>query len=687
MGMLAVNEASRQCVGLRWRGLPPHWFVRVVAPVMLGVLAAGCLSTFWMALGPKLPPGWPFRFEWLWRVAAVGLLVTAALVVIVRQFFWITSHAMGYCKHLSWDARESAFRASFSGWCWFGRQQIRLPLQNITSIDMQIGAETATALPLRITVAYLAPDEESFDSTMADAIEVEGIDKRAEALDLLFRIGRATGMAQYVVRNVVRDLQVRLVREKQDSREVAQPIPQIQGTPQYDLDLFTTTVALPQIEVSEFDLKTAQRSIRPTEIVAWKPRQRVEFHTPAAPAVAYAIVGAMGAIIFGAIGGFVASSAEQPLAIGLGIGAVGGTALTSFILFFLGRRRQVVFDWSRAELSCHTGRRLQTRPLSDVEGLALRGIDVHRQRLEETGPRHRSKRRYRCRLCLLLTDREVWLGQTFRHSSSPDTPFQELAPLTRALAESLEVPWRWDEYATFKARPFEEVWESPRTAAIAAAAMVLLFLGWMLATGIDWSGTAEAARRIQAHGGEVLQLSELNFRDWTVLEDFWKVKFDDAGFDDQQLLQLKESLAVFPKLALDLSGTRVTDRAIGALADLKNLRVLNLRTTAVSDAGLAELKRLDDVVYLDLRLTRMTEGGLAHLAHIESLRFLFLATPRLSDENVAPLKGFGSLTYVEVGSPFVTPAGIDQLQQALPETTVEPGNLSRLVPPLPARGG
>ena len=60
---------------------------------------------------------------------------------------------------------------------------------------------------------------------------------------------------------------------------------------------------------------------------------------------------------------------------------------------------------------------------------------------------------------------------------------------------------------------------------------------------------------------------------------------------------------------LELTGTRVTDETIGAVAALKGLESLSLSNTRITDKGLVKLAELPRLQSLWLRGTAVTQDG------------------------------------------------------------------------------
>lgn len=83
-----------------------------------------------------------------------------------------------------------------------------------------------------------------------------------------------------------------------------------------------------------------------------------------------------------------------------------------------------------------------------------------------------------------------------------------------------------------------------------------------------------------------------------------------------------------------LWSVNVTDYNVGSIADLRDLKVLDLSGTAISDRGVAQLARLKCLESLNLSRTKATSKGVAALSEIPSLRHLKLGQTANIDDSV-----------------------------------------------------
>ncbi len=131
-------------------------------------------------------------------------------------------------------------------------------------------------------------------------------------------------------------------------------------------------------------------------------------------------------------------------------------------------------------------------------------------------------------------------------------------------------------------------------------------------------------------------------------------------------LKLKISSAVATSLAplaqldpdslhvLDLSRTRVTDRAMSNIAHLSGLKILELGYTNVSDEGLSEIRGLSQLLSLGLTRSCITDEGLAAVGRLTGLRELWLNGCNITDEGVAQLKQLTQMIQLGLSSTAIT---------------------------------
>lgn len=138
--------------------------------------------------------------------------------------------------------------------------------------------------------------------------------------------------------------------------------------------------------------------------------------------------------------------------------------------------------------------------------------------------------------------------------------------------------------------------------------------------------------------------------------------FQFKRFDD---VRADELPAVGRPFGLDLSGSRLSDGALGEATKLTQLARLDLADTPVTDTGLEHLAGATGLTHLSLRGTRVTDDGLRHLAGLTNLTYLDLRRTGVTDAGLAHLAGLTGLTHIDLREVKLTGRGVSHLA-ALP---------------------
>ena len=112
---------------------------------------------------------------------------------------------------------------------------------------------------------------------------------------------------------------------------------------------------------------------------------------------------------------------------------------------------------------------------------------------------------------------------------------------------------------------------------------------------------------------------------------------------DSEMAMQDDDLSALDPLAeyivsLDLTNSKVTDKGLGLLLQMKNLEKLNLEgTKAVTSAGVAKLKPLEKLTYLNLVRAQMDDSLIDTLIGMENLREVYLYQSGLTEDAIARL--------------------------------------------------
>lgn len=112
-------------------------------------------------------------------------------------------------------------------------------------------------------------------------------------------------------------------------------------------------------------------------------------------------------------------------------------------------------------------------------------------------------------------------------------------------------------------------------------------------------------------------------------------------------------------IGLEMQSTDVTDKDLAALAEMKNLRFLDVsHNPNVNDAGVAALAGLDNLLRLDLTATNVTGQGFKGRADMVSLEHLTLTDCPVNNESLAAIPRYPKLTQLFLDNTAVTDAGL-----------------------------
>jgi internalin A len=129
---------------------------------------------------------------------------------------------------------------------------------------------------------------------------------------------------------------------------------------------------------------------------------------------------------------------------------------------------------------------------------------------------------------------------------------------------------------------------------------------------------------------------------------------------DRGLRALKASPAIEE---LDLSfAEQITDEGAATVKGWKRLRRLNLRDTKITNATLEFLSGVPSLEWLDIGWAQVTDTGLGHLATLTNLRHLAMGGNKLTDTSLQFLRQTPQIEYLDLGGTQRTDSGLWSLQ-------------------------
>ncbi len=122
---------------------------------------------------------------------------------------------------------------------------------------------------------------------------------------------------------------------------------------------------------------------------------------------------------------------------------------------------------------------------------------------------------------------------------------------------------------------------------------------------------------------------------------------------------------------LNLADLNVTDQGLGNFKDCEKLNTLDLRATKVSSSGLANFKDARHLRIVYLTETKIGDAALVNFKNSkEQLRNLDLLGTEVTDEGLKHLAIFTKLERLDLRKTKVTKAGIEYLQEKLPQCKI-----------------
>jgi hypothetical protein len=120
------------------------------------------------------------------------------------------------------------------------------------------------------------------------------------------------------------------------------------------------------------------------------------------------------------------------------------------------------------------------------------------------------------------------------------------------------------------------------------------------------------------------------------------VPFNKASL--QALKNINEQLVV-----LKLTTLPINDNDLKIVADLKNIKKLNVENTLITDDGMAYLKQLPQLEQLNLYGTNISDEGIIQLAYLKNLSVLYLWKTKVTLRGIEAFKKINSRVKIEIG--------------------------------------
>jgi hypothetical protein len=413
------------------------------AVLTLGIV--GFLAVYFLGVAAnlveKLPDDWFTRPDCWGRLVLAMLIFYVPAAAIGLAFIRVGGAISDGWQRLTWDGRAGELVAIERGGLLGRCTQTIVPLREITRLDLHA---TPAGRNLSLLLTVHCSRGKSNRQSLEMKLVVEHVDRREEALDLLFRIGRMCDLGWYAVPSSdLRNLRVRLVRDPHKSTRY-QPLPAPAAAADYRDNTAPLAAGAPAIQIARFRPESFHLATDGALLAQWQPGQRIHLHTPGADAKLYAFAAGIGA----ATGGFAAYNLAEfatewlPVWGSTALAILLGAAVACLWVYCRHPGRDVIFDWLSGRVSWRVGPWRQSASLASVQSLLLRGSTRTSKQKQR-----RSQTWYYANLEMLIGGRRVFVVQSPDSLEEADTPAKQLGPFTAALADALQVGWKWQDYS------------------------------------------------------------------------------------------------------------------------------------------------------------------------------------------------------------------------------------------------
>ncbi|MEZ6135167.1 MAG: hypothetical protein R3C53_09680 [Pirellulaceae bacterium] len=611
-------RSDASSIGVDYRGLPPlpitSWLVALLLMMFTGVVTA----LAWQGLAPKLSDDWYWRFDWWWRIVLYMMIFVGPVALITAFVMRWTPLDVDYVKSVHWDSSQNSLNIKRSRLCGLLSRESEFPLSDVRRIEAYVGEECGGPIAFELTIYF-------HKHTYVDlALQTKHIDQRDEVLDLLFSVARHCKLTHYSITENSADSMV-VCADVTGTKM----IPVQQQLARYDLDQISSAHTAPSPTVGQFDPQAyAEYDIR---LDQWKPGQRVRFHRAAPSRGVVLFVGGILGLVAGIVASVVLSDLESSLRYWIPLGTACASAVIGMVIFRLRNLEyEVLIDLANRRIDWRTGQRSQSLTTSQIQRVLLRGFE------RTVKPKNGSSYQlYRCGLFLALQDNvQIRLTETVGWDPDEKTPRLALEPLAAAVGNLVNVPWSWRGHQ-----------DPPLTKFIGDLMGLLLGVGLVglmgfFAWGVWMQGRYQAekdalAMQLQSLGADVTQAG-VDLGSIPIFGGGFVVKFSDPEFTDNDLEKVLHLIFASPNpplLALDLSGTGITDRGVAQLVGRPGLLVLNLRNTNLTSEAVASLAAAN-LTALDVRGTPIHLEHLTPYRGVYPLRVLYLDDDSITDEDL-----------------------------------------------------
>ncbi len=110
--------------------------------------------------------------------------------------------------------------------------------------------------------------------------------------------------------------------------------------------------------------------------------------------------------------------------------------------------------------------------------------------------------------------------------------------------------------------------------------------------------------------------------------------------------------------SLNLSYTKITDKAMASIAKMRSIRSLSFQKDAITAKGLMHLAQNQAITEIDFKTTDINDDALRILSKMSSLSVLNLAKTKISDSGLSHLLTLPSIRKLDLSGTAVTDVGV-----------------------------
>lgn len=191
---------------------------------------------------------------------------------------------------------------------------------------------------------------------------------------------------------------------------------------------------------------------------------------------------------------------------------------------------------------------------------------------------------------------------------------------------------------------------------------VLMFLAFATATDVGWIQRAgglvarDSGGRVVAIDLRSSWIMDSDMPALANLPDLRRLDLSLTRISDRGLRALKTAPAI-EDLNLYFA-EQVGDEGTAILRNWKRLKRLNLRGTKITDSTLEVLAGITTIEWLDIGWAQVTDTGLDHLSSLTNLRSLTMGGNKLTDHALQFLRQMPQIEYLDIGGTQRTDSGL-----------------------------